>query len=86
MGRLSKEIRAELRKIIEVGSFRTDSDLRDYAEERGLSVRDVDRAIWEIISENTPCHGCRHVTFMSTGLYPCSSCARRAKDMYEPAE
>lgn len=86
MAKLSKEVRDELRKMIEAGSFHTDSDLYDYAEERGLPMRDVDRTVWEIISENTPCHGCKNVTFMSTGMYPCSCCSRRAKDMYEPAE
>ena len=85
MNRLNKEAREELRKLVESGKFRTDSDVDDYAEERGLSVRDVEQAIWEIISENTPCHGCKHVTLMSTGLYPCNSCSRRAKDLYEPA-
>lgn len=49
---LSKEVMKELREMIETDSFHTDSDLMDYAEEHGLSVRDVDRAVWEIISEN----------------------------------
>lgn len=86
MNRLSKETREEIRRLIEDGRFRTDHDVDDYSEERSLSVRDVEQAIWEIISENTPCHGCKHVTLMATGLYPCISCSRRAKDLYEPAE
>lgn len=86
MMNLSEEVMKELREMIEADSFHTDSDLMDYAEAHGLSVRDVDRAVWEIISENTPCHGCKHVTFMGAGLYPCNCCSRRAKDQYEPAE
>lgn len=86
MASLSKEARKEIREMIEAGSFHTDSDVQDYAEERGLPVRDVDRAIWEIVSENTPCHGCKHVPFMGTGMYPCNCCSRRAEDRYEPAE
>lgn len=86
MAKISKEIRKELRDKIEDGSLHTDSDVQDYAEERGLSVSDVDRTIWEIVSENTPCHGCKHVPFMVTGLYPCNCCSRRATDRYEPAE
>lgn len=86
MNCLNKETRAEIRKMISAGSFRTDSDVDQYAEERKLSVRDVEQVIWEIISENTPCRGCKHVTLMTTGLYPCNSCSRRAKDLYERAE
>lgn len=86
MVNLSEETRKEIWGMIEAGSFHTDSDVEDYAEERGVSVRDVDRTICEIISENTPCHGCKHVPFMGTGLYPCNCCSRRAEDRYEPAE
>lgn len=45
MANLSKEVRSVLREMIVAGSFHTDSDVRDYAEDRGLSVRDVDRSI-----------------------------------------
>lgn len=86
MNPIGKETREELRNLIEAGRFRTDGDVDDYADERRLSIRDVEQAIWEIISENTPCGGCKHVSLMGTGLYPCNSCSRRAKDLYEPVE
>lgn len=82
----SDEIRTEIRKMVEDGSLNTDSDVYDYAEERGISAGKVEKVILEIMSENTPCHGCKHVPFMGTGMYPCNCCSRRAKDRYEPAE
>ena len=57
MTNISKETKADIRKKIEAGSFRTDGDVYDYAEGHGLPARDVDKAVWEIISKNTPCHG-----------------------------
>ncbi len=74
-----------LRKWIAEGMIRSDSDIEDFAEEHGVDVGVVDREVHRILSENTPCFGCRHVSFMFSGLYPCNACLRneRISDRFE---
>lgn len=88
MNSITKEMEEDIRKSITEGLFKTDSDVEEYAEERNLNVRDLEEMIWVIISEDTPCYGCRYVTMMGTGLYPCNSCSRnvRIKDLYEGSD
>jgi len=60
----------------------TDSDVRDLANELGVSYRKLDYAISNKYAEGTPCHNCKHVGM--GGMYPCNSCSRKHQtDYYE---
>ncbi len=71
----------ELRKLTEAGC--SDSKVRDFCEDNGVSPRAVFHQIaeWDAPEQ---CKGCAHVV-MRPNMPPCSSCARsHTKDYYRP--
>lgn len=59
----------------------TDSDVRDLADELGVSYRELDYALFNKDAEGTNCYNCKYV---SNQKY-CSNCSRIiiVKDYYE---
>lgn len=79
----------EFIKLLEAGTFKTDSEIDDYADEHNLLVADV----WQCFAEytedwlikqsiGTPCEGCKYV-IQSSGSIPCYECCRNKPDYYE---
>ena len=58
----------------------TDSDVRDLADELGVSYKELDYAIENKYVEGSSCHNCKHICM--GGMFPCNSCIRR----YRPAD
>lgn len=80
----------EFIKLLEAGTFETDSEIDDYADEHSLPAADV----WQCFAEyrddclvkqsiGTPCEGCRYVTQIEGSASPCYECCRNKTDFYE---
>ena len=78
----------EFIKLLEAGTFETDSEIDDYADEYNLPVSDV----WQCVAEHeedylieqsigTSCEGCKYVTVIR-GWAPCRDCCRNKADFY----
>lgn len=59
----------------------TDSDVRDLAEELGVSYKELEYALFNKYAEGTNCYNCKYVS----GKEYCSNCSRIiiVKDYYE---
>lgn len=79
----------EFIKLLEAGTFKTNSEIDDYADEHNLPVADV----WQCYAEyrndysikqsiGTPCEGCKYV-IIGRGWGPCDNCCRNKTDFYE---
>lgn len=82
----------EFIKLLEAGTFKTNSEIDDYADEHNLPVADV----WQCFAEyrddclikqsiGTPCEGCKYVTRIE-GFVPCYECCRSKSDYYTKVE
>lgn len=80
----------EFIRLLKTGSFKTDSDIDDYADEHNLPIADV----WQCFAEyryeclieqsiGTPCEGCKYVTQIEGLTPPCYECYRNKADFYE---
>lgn len=78
----------EFIKLLKTGTFKTDSEIDDYADEHDLPAVEV----WQWFSEyrdkclikqsiGTPCEGCKYVTRIE-GSVPCYECCRNKADYY----
>lgn len=85
--KLSAADYAALKQALLDGQLVTDSDIYDFAEGHGLEESDVSDAVWEILSADTPCAGCKHIAFRYS-MFPCNSCFRQPSiiDRYEAAD
>ena len=79
----------EFIKLLEEQTFKTNSEIDDYADEHNLPAARV----WQWFSEygddclikqsiGTPCEGCKYVTQVD-GCTPCYECCRNKSDYYE---
>lgn len=79
----------EFIKLLEAQTFKTNSEIDDYADEHNLPATEV----WQWFSEyrddclikqsiGTPCEGCKYVTRVE-GFIPCYECCRSKSDYYE---
>ena len=75
--------------LLEAGTFKTNSEIDDYADEHNLPVVDVWRCFAEyrddyLIKQSigTPCEGCKYITRIE-GFGPCYECCRNKADYYE---
>lgn len=69
-----------------MSKIHTDSDIRDLAEEMGVSYRDLDYAVDNKLNEGTPCHNCQYAS-LNYMTYPCSGCKRiHTEDFYKEVE
>lgn len=80
----------EFIKLLEAGTFRTNSEIDAYAYEHNLSIADVWQCFAEykddcLIKESigTPCEGCKYVTQTGDLTPPCYECCRNKADFYE---
>lgn len=80
----------EFIKLLEAGTFKTNSEIDDYADEHDLPAADV----WQCFAEykddylikqsiGTPCEGCKYVTQIGDLTPPCYECCRNKTDFYE---
>lgn len=80
----------EFIKLLEAKTFKTDSEIDDYADEHNLSAA----IVWQWFSEyrddclikqstGTPCEGCKYVTQIDSLTSPCYDCCRNKTDFYE---
>ena len=80
----------EFIKLLEAETFKTDSEIDDYADENNLPAADV----WQCFAEyrddclikqsiGTPCEGCKYVTQIDGPTSPCYECCRNKADFYE---
>lgn len=79
----------EFIKLLEAGTFKTDSEIDDYADEHNLPAADVWRCFAKyrddcLIKQSigTPCEGCKYVTVIKDWV-PCRNCYRNKVDCYE---
>lgn len=70
---------------INAADFWSESDTEDFCNTHGIPLRKALRVIAENTVKNTPCEGCIHIELAGSGMYPCNSCSRRMKDLYEPS-
>lgn len=78
----------KVREALEIGKIKTDSDIEDLAEELSFPVGDVEKMVWTILSDGTPCAGCKNACYKGSGMFPCNLCSRneQIKDRYEGRE
>ena len=80
----------EFIKLLEAETFKTDSEIDDYADEHNLPAADI----WHCYAEyrddclikqsiGTPCEGCKYVTRIGGFISPCYECCRNRPDFYE---
>ena len=80
----------EFIKLLETGSFKTNSEIDDYADEHNLPITDI----WQYFAEyrddylikqsiGTLCEGCKYVTQIDSLTSPCYDCCRNKTDFYE---
>ena len=80
----------EFIKLLEEQTFKTNSEIDDYADEHNLPAAKV----WQLFSEyrndclikqsiGTPCEGCKYVTQVDGFTPPCYECCRNKSDYYE---
>jgi hypothetical protein len=80
----------EFIKLLEAQTFKTNSEIDDYADEHNLPAATV----WQWFSEyrddclikqsiGTPCEGCKYVTQTDGFTPPCYECCRNKSDFYE---
>ena len=80
----------EFVKLLEAGTFKTNSEIDDYADEHNLPAADV----WQCVAEyrddclikqaiGTPCEGCKYVAQIDGPTSPCYECCRNKTDFYE---
>lgn len=83
----------EFIRLLKTETFKTSSEIDDYADEHNLSVADV----WQCFAEyrdgrlieqsvGTPCEGCKYVTQIGGLTPPCYECCRNKADFYEKGE
>ena len=83
----------EFIKLLEAGTFKSNSDIDDYADEHNLLAADV----WQWFAEyrdaclikqsiGTPCEGYKYVTQIEGLTSPCYECCRNKADFYTKAE
>ena len=70
-----------------LNKIQTDSDIRDLADELGVSYKELDYAVGNKLLEDTKCYNCKYISFRYFA-YPCTSCSRIVilKDMYESVD
>lgn len=77
----------EFIELLEAGTFKTDSEIDDYADEHNLPATDV----WQCVAHynvsclikssiGALCEGCKHV---AEGSIICRDCCRNKTDFYE---
>lgn len=74
----------EFKQMLEADKFQADSDLMDFAEEKGLDCGEVIHFLDVLQTVGTPCEKCKHIG-MRYSISPCNRCSRRPgfNDMYE---
>lgn len=79
----------EFIKSLEEQTFKTNSEIDDYADEHNLPAAKVQQWFSEyrddcLIKQSigTPCEGCKYVTQVD-GCVPCYECCRNKTDFYE---